>query len=180
MRFKFFLEIRFWKEVKRRKAGELSFGAPKENVSCFLPVPYAVKRSIHFQFSSVAHLRPTLRPHGLQHARLPCPSPIPRAYSNSCPLCWWCHPTISSSVVPFSSRFQSFPALGSFQMSHLDSVKSDTCSNTQWEAWCAAIHGVAKSRTRLKRLRSSNSSRGYKTISWSSWYFSVLDFFPQF
>ena len=51
------------------------------------------------------------------HTRLPCPSPIPRGYSNSCPLSWWCHPTISSFVVPFSSRLQSFPASGSFQMS---------------------------------------------------------------
>ena len=58
----------------------------------------------------------SLRPHGLQHARLPCPSSTPRAYSNSCPLSWWCHPTISSSVVSFSF-LQSFPALGSFQMS---------------------------------------------------------------
>ena len=48
--------------------------------------------------------------HGLQHARLPCPSPSPRACSNSCPSIWWCHPIISSSVVPFSSRVQSFPA----------------------------------------------------------------------
>ena len=59
----------------------------------------------------------SLRPHGLQHARPPCPSPTPRVYSNSCPLSWWCHPTISSSVVPFSSRLQSFPASGPFQMS---------------------------------------------------------------
>ena len=58
----------------------------------------------------------SLWPHGLQHARLPCPSPIPRACSNSCPLSWWCHPTISSSVVPFSSCLQSFPASGSFPM----------------------------------------------------------------
>ena len=86
-------------------------------------------------------------------------TPTPRVYSNSCPLCWWCHPTISSSVVPFSSRFQSFPALGSLQMSHLDSVKSDTCSNTQWEAWCAAIHGVAKSRTRLSDWTELNWDR---------------------
>ena len=49
-------------------------------------------------------------PHGLQHARLPCPSPTARACSNSCPLSWWCHPTISSSVIPFSSCLQSFPA----------------------------------------------------------------------
>ena len=58
----------------------------------------------------------SLQPHGLQHARLPCPSPTPRAYSNSGPLSRWCHPTISSSVVPFS-RLQSFPASGSFPMS---------------------------------------------------------------
>ena len=69
------------------------------------------------QFSSVAQLCPTLQPHGLQHARPPCPSPTPRVYSNSCPLSWWCHPTISCSVVPFSYCPQSFPASGSFQMS---------------------------------------------------------------
>ena len=57
--------------------------------------------------------------HGLQHTRPLCPSPTPRVYSNSYPLNWWCHPTISSSVVPFSSRLQSFPELGSFQMSQL-------------------------------------------------------------
>ena len=56
-------------------------------------------------------------PHGLQHARLSCPSPTPGAYPNSCPLGWWCHPTISSSVVPFSSCLQSFPASGSFPVS---------------------------------------------------------------
>ena len=60
----------------------------------------------------------SLRPHGLQHARLPWPSPTPEVYSNSCPLSRWCHPTISSSVVLFSSRLQSFPTSGSFQMSH--------------------------------------------------------------
>ena len=59
----------------------------------------------------------SLRPHGLQHARLPCPSPTPGVYSNTCPLSWWCHPTISSSVVPFSFCLQSGPASGSFQMS---------------------------------------------------------------
>ena len=57
-------------------------------------------------------------PHGLQHTRLPCPSPTPGAYSKSCPLCRWCHPTISSSVAPFSSsHLQSLPASGSFSMS---------------------------------------------------------------
>ena len=56
----------------------------------------------------------SLRPPGLQHARLPCPSPTPGACSNSGPLGQWCHPTISSSIVPFSSCLQSFPASGSF------------------------------------------------------------------
>ena len=55
--------------------------------------------------------------HRLQHARPPCPSPTPGVYSNSCPLSWWCHPTISFSVIPFSSCLQSFPASESFQMS---------------------------------------------------------------
>ena len=59
----------------------------------------------------------SLRPHGLQHARLPCPSPTPRAYSNSCPSSQWCHPTISSSVVSFSSSLRSFSASGPFPMS---------------------------------------------------------------
>ena len=57
--------------------------------------------------------------HGLQHARVPCPSPTPGAHSNSCPSSRWCHPTISSSVVPFSSCFQSFSASGSFPISQL-------------------------------------------------------------
>ena len=61
----------------------------------------------------------SLRPHELQHARLPCPSPTPGVHSNSHPLSWWCHPAISSSVIPFSSRLQSFPASGSFQISQL-------------------------------------------------------------
>ena len=59
----------------------------------------------------------SLQPHGLQHAKLSCPSPPPRACSNSCPLSQWWHPTTSSSVVPFSSCLQSFPTSGSFQMS---------------------------------------------------------------
>ena len=61
----------------------------------------------------------SLRPHGLQHARPPCPSPTPGVHPNSCPLSRRCHPTISSSVIPFSSCLQSFPASGSLQMSQL-------------------------------------------------------------
>ena len=73
------------------------------------------------KFSSVQLRRSvmsnSLRPHGLQHTRLPCPLPTPRACSNSCPLSHWGHPTISSSIVPFFSYLQSLPASGSFPMS---------------------------------------------------------------
>ena len=71
-----------------------------------------------FQFSHSV-ICDSLWPHGLQHARPPCPSPTPGLYPNPYPLSWWCHPTISSSVVLFSSCLQSFPASGSFQMSQL-------------------------------------------------------------
>ena len=67
----------------------------------------------------------SLQPHGLQHSWLSCPLPAPRAYSNSCTSSWWCHPTISSSVIPLSSCLQSFPASGSFQ-------------------WVSSSHQVAK------------------------------------
>ena len=70
--------------------------------------------SVQFSHSVVSN---SLWPHGLQHAKLPCPSPTPRAYSNSCPSSGWCCPTISSSVIPISSCFQSFPTAGSFPMS---------------------------------------------------------------
>ena len=73
-------------------------------------------RSLQFSHSFVSD---SLWPLGLQHVRLPRPSPTPGAYSNSCPLSRWCHPTISSSVVPFSSLPQSLPASGSFPMSQL-------------------------------------------------------------
>ena len=70
------------------------------------------------QFSLLV-MSDSLRPHGLQHARPPCPSPTPGVYPNPCPSSWWRHPTISSSVIPFFSYPQSFPASGSFQMSQL-------------------------------------------------------------
>ena len=73
-------------------------------------------RSVRLSHSVVSN---SLRPHGLQDARPPCLTPTPLVYPNSCPLSRWCHPTISSSVVPFSSPLQSFPASGSFQMSQL-------------------------------------------------------------
>ena len=70
--------------------------------------------SVQFSHSVMSN---SLLPHGLQHVRPHCPSPTPRVYPNSCPLTWWYHPTISSSIIPFSSFPQSYPASGSFQMS---------------------------------------------------------------
>ena len=75
---------------------------------------YRLQYSVQFSSSVVSD---SLRPHEPQHARPPCPSSTLRAYSNSYPLSRWCHPTIPSSVIPFSSCFQSFPASGSFPMS---------------------------------------------------------------
>ena len=100
----------------------------------------------------------SLRPHGLQHSRLPCPSPTPGACSNSCALSQWCHPTISSSVIPFYSCLQSFPASGSFQMSQFfisgwrrkcqpTLVLSCLENPVEGGAWWTTVHGVAESDT---------------------------------
>ena len=74
-----------------------------------------VRRSVQFSRSVVSD---SLWPHEPQHTRPPCPSPTPTVHRNPCPLSWWCHPTISSCVIPCSSCLQHFPASGSFQMSH--------------------------------------------------------------
>ena len=102
------------------------------------------------QFSCSA-LSDSLRPHESQHAWPPCPSTTPGVYSNSCPLSQWCHPAISSSVVPFSSCPQSFPTSGSFPMSHLFAwggqsigvsasasllqMNTQDCSPLEWTGW---------------------------------------------
>ena len=93
------------------------------------PVPYdllgftvALIGSVQFSCSVVSD---SLQPHGLQHARLTCPPPTPRVYSNSFPLSRWCHPTISSSVVPFSSCLQSFPS-GSFLSTYISHQYADS------------------------------------------------------
>ena len=80
----------------------------------FISLIHSIFSSVQFIHSVVSN---SLQPRGVQHARLPCPSPTLGACSNSCPSSRWCHPTISSSVVPFSSCLQSFPASGSFPKS---------------------------------------------------------------
>ena len=100
------------------------FGAPQNKLCfhCFLIYfPWSDGTRCHdlsVQFSCSV-MSDSLRPYEPQHARLPCPSPTPGVHPNLCPSSWWCHPTISSSIVPFCSCPQSFPASGSFQMSQL-------------------------------------------------------------
>ena len=96
-------------------------------------------------------LSDSLRPHELQHARPPCPSPTPGIYSNSHPSSWWCHPAISSSVVPFSSCPQSLPASGSFQMSQLF-------------AWGDQRIGVSASASVLPM-----NSQDWSPLRWTGW-----------
>ena len=85
------------------------------NIQIILCILYS-HSSVQFTCSVISD---SLQPHGLQHTKPPCPSTTLRVHSHSCPSSWWCHPTISSSVIPFSSCLQSFPASGSFQMSQL-------------------------------------------------------------
>ena len=93
----------------------------------------------------------SLQPHELQHARPPCSSLTPGDYSNSCPSSWWCHPTISSSVIPFSSCPQSLPASGSFPMS-------------QFFAWGGQSTGVSASASVLPM-----NTQGWSPLGWTGW-----------
>ena len=86
--------------------------------------------SVQFSRSVVSGFLP---PHGLQHARLPCPSPTPRACSNTCPSSQWCHPNISSSVVPFSSCLQSLSASGSFPRSQFVTSGGQSHTAKEWQ-----------------------------------------------
>ena len=128
------------------------------------------------QFSSVVQSCPdSLWPHEQQHARPPCPSPTPWVYPNPCTSSQWCHPTISSSVIPFSSCFQSFPASGSFPMSQLfawvgqstgvSALASVLPRNTQdWSplGWTGCISLQSKG---LSRVFSSTTVQKYQFFS---------------
>ena len=112
------------------------------------PFKVLVKHSVQFSRSVMSN---SLWPHEPQHARPPCPSPTPRVYSNSCPSSRWCHPAISSSVIPFSSRPQSFPASGSFQMSQLSASGGQSI-------------GVAASTTVLPM-----NTQDWSPLGWTGW-----------
>ena len=107
------------------------------------------------QFSSVQSSRSvvsdSLQPHELQHARPPCPSPTPEVHLNQCPLHQWCHPTISSSIIPFSSCLQYFPVSGSFPMS-------------QFFAWGGQSIGVSASTLVLPM-----NTQDWSPLGWTGW-----------
>ena len=104
--------FKYFDKSKRQRKTPLR----KKKRQCAVKKKYRVLKdvSVYFSHSVVSN---SLRPHGLQPCRPPCPSPASGVYPNSCPLSRRCHPTISSSVIPFSSHLQSFPASGSFPMS---------------------------------------------------------------
>ena len=107
----------YWSGLPFPSPGESSW--PRHHLSCLLHCRKILYHWPHEKPSvqhSYSHVSNSLWPHGLQHARLPCPSPTHGACSNSCPLSQWCHPTIWYSVIPFFSCLQSFPALGSYPM----------------------------------------------------------------
>ena len=120
-------------------------------------------------------------PHGLQRVRLPCPSPSSRAFSNSCPLSWWCHLTISSSVIPFSSCLQSFPASVTFPVSQLlvsggQSTGTSTSAsvlpmNTQHWFLLGLTSWISLQSKGLKSLLQHHSSEA--SILWRSAFFTV-------
>ena len=119
------MEVGHSEKSQRRCKGKTKMVLFTKSLNLILKLCYFLKKSLR-NFTYLSSVRfshsvvsDSLRPHEPQHARPPCPSPTPRVYPDSCPLCQWCHPTISSSVVPFSSCPQCFPASGSFQMSQL-------------------------------------------------------------
>ena len=109
----------------------------------------------------------SLRPHALQHARPPCPSPIPGAYSNSCPSSLWCHPTVSSSVIPLSSHLQSFPASGSFQMSQFFTSGGQSIGSFRMSKWPAPKRQQMTSVGRYVQKRKPSYTIG-GNVNWCS------------
>ena len=118
----------------------------------FITVPpksrVMVLGSVQFSHSVVSD---SLQPHGLQHARPPCPSPFPGVHSNARPSSWWCHPAISSSVVPFSSCPQSLPGSESFPISQLF-------------AWDGQSTGVSASASFLPK-----NTQDWSSLEWTGW-----------
>ena len=119
-----------------------------ESATYIVLFQYCATHSVQFSCSVVSD---SLRPHESQHARPPCPSPTRGVYPNSCPLSWWCHPAISSSVVPFSSCLQSLPASESFPVS-------------QFFAWGGQNVGVSVLSSFLPK-----NTQDWSPLEWTGW-----------
>ena len=139
---------------------------------------------VQFSRSVMSH---SLQPHGLQHTRLPCPWPAPGACSNSCLLSQWCHPTISSSVKPFSFCLQSFPASGSFQMSQFFTSDGQSIGASAWASvlpmniqdwsfridWFDLLLSKGLSRVFSNTTIQKNGLYGTQSSLWSSFHNST-------
>ena len=137
------------KKAQTWKTGPLQIIAPPSSQSLSSSFLHSLQfSSVQFSHSVMSN---SLRPHEPEHTRLPCTSPTPGVYPNSCPLIWWCHLTISSSVIPFSSCPQSFPTSGSFQVSQLS-------------ASCGQNTGVSSSTSVLPM-----NTQGWSPLGWAGW-----------
>ena len=132
--------IRIWKEEIKLSLSLIRLHRKPNRMNKF--------SSVHFSPSVLSH---SLRPHELQHTRPPCPSPTPKVYSNSCPSSRWCHPAISSSVIPFSSCPQSLPASESFPMSQL----------FVWDGQSTAVSALVSFLPK--------KSQGWSPSEWTGW-----------
>ena len=125
---------------------------------------HTLTNSLPIQFSHSV-MSGSLQPHGLKDTRLPCPSPTSRAYSNSCPSSWWCHPNISFSVVPFSSWLQSFQASGSFPMSQFFASGGDAKNMIQFGS-TLLFHGIGVSASASVLPM---NIRNWFPLGWTNW-----------
>ena len=145
------------------------WGQPSCSFSSVIPIQAVALTEAHmcFQISSVqfSHsvVSDSLRPHESQHARHPCPSPSPRVHSNSHPSSQWCHPAISSSVVPFSSCPQSLPASESFPTSQLSTLNFSNESTSTF-AWGGQSTGVSALASFLPK-----NTQGWSPSEWTGW-----------
>ena len=155
-----------------------------------MKLEHFLTQSVHFSHSVVSD---SLRPQGLQHSRPPCPSPTPGVHPNPCPLSWWCHPTITSSVVPLSSCIQSFPASGCFPRSQFftsggqsTGVSASTSvlpMNTQhwsplgWTGWISLQFRDSQESSPTPQFKSINSS--VLSILYSSTLTCIHDYWKK-
>ena len=155
--------IGVYRNKNKNKNKNLSLERSKKTNCLKFSTPHLVQFSLSVMSNS-------LWPHGLQHARPPCPSPTPRVYSNSCPSSQWCHPTISSSVIPLSSCLQSVPASGSFQISQFFASGGQRCGVSA----SASVLPMVGSPCSLRDSQESSPKPQFKSINfWCSASFIV-------